>query len=447
MLLHDLPANGQPQARPFGLGAYQRLEELIAELRGNPRSVVLHNDRIHAASARGPKADVAAVGRGLDGVGKEVPQHLAQLERVGGDQERLPIKLHLEGDAPAVLKRVENLAHRLAQVEFLLLRLFDPGHLHEIGGQPLGGVDLLANVVDVLAALGEIRGRAAFEKEGGVAHHEQRIAQVVDDAGRDLPDGRQPRLPDELVLGLGQLRLHLMAELALMLQKLLVGLAQHLLRLLALGDVPAYPYQPKNLSLIVFERHLRRQDGPGIAAGIQVRLVLVDHGLPRAQQLLLVGAILRGQLRRVKIGVGFAQQLARRCCAHDPRDGEIGGHEAALGVFDVDEIRQVVDQGAEEIAILLERLFHFFPLRNVRDRGLAEGLLLRTLDRNAMELHGDRLAALAHQVQLGSDLAALRGTLVDVVQESLLIALRHVVGKGMTRQRIALRQASRLRQR
>ena len=55
-----------------------------------------------------------------------------------------------------------------------------------------------------------------------------------------------------------------------------------------------------------------------------------------------------------------------------------------------------------------------------------------------MELHGDGLATLAHQAELGSDVAALHGTLADMVQESLLISFRHIIRKGMTRQRVAL---------
>ena len=214
---------------------------------------------------------------------------------------------------------------------------------------------------------------------------------------------------------------------------------QRLLRLLEIRDVAAYPYQSEDVSLVVLQGQLRRQDHPGIAARIPMGFVLVNQGLPPAHQLLLVGTILRRQFLRVKIAVGLTQQIVRCRCPHDPRHREIRRHEPALGVLDVHAIRQVVDQRAEEIALVLDRVFHVPPLRNVGDRGLAEFLLLRALNRDTAKLRRDGWTALGLQPQLASGLTALCRALAHMVQKGLLVPLRHIIGEGVPRERIALR--------
>ena len=250
VFLHDLPDMANPRPVPLGFVLTSGSKQLIAKLRRNPFPVVLDNDRIRAASARSPKADVAAVGRGLDGVGKEVSQQIWR-SPAGRRRPRTAADRTPSGRRCSCRRRSgsKTSARRLAQPAFSFC-----GCLTRAISMRLAASRLVALIPwecgRCTGGTGEIRGRAAFEKEGGVAHHEQRIAQVVDDAGPIRPmaasrAGRQggpwpwPAPPPH-------------CGVAPTLQKLLVGLAERLLRLLALGDVAAEPHQPKQPSLRCF---------------------------------------------------------------------------------------------------------------------------------------------------------------------------------------------------
>jgi hypothetical protein len=86
-------------------------------------------------------------------------------------------------------------------------------------------------------------------------------------------------------------------------------------------------------------------------------------------------------------------------------------------------------------------LFCPLSLGDVDDRGPAIGYVLPfdTLGRDAVQLDREGLPALRHEHHFGSDFPMLVGTLAHMVQESVLVLLRHRIGEWMPRERIAIR--------
>ena len=92
---------------------------------------------------------------------------------------------------------------------------------------------------------------------------------------------------------------------------------------------------------------------------------MFTSGRPEPQQFLLVSKVLGREFLGVEVAVGFAQQIVGRCGAHDPSDGHVGRHEPALLIFDVDQVEQMVQQRAEQIALARQRLFPPLAWRNI----------------------------------------------------------------------------------
>src|SRR5581483_4674020 len=81
--LDDAPRYGEAEPRPRnaggrGVAAVERLEDLLAMLRRDPRALVVDPDARGALRPDGPDRDPAALGRVLDGVREDVPDHLCQ---------------------------------------------------------------------------------------------------------------------------------------------------------------------------------------------------------------------------------------------------------------------------------------------------------------------------------------------------------------------------------
>ena len=103
------------------------------------------------------------------------------------------------------------------------------------------------------------------------------------------------------------------------------------------------------------QRHLGGHDPGRVPVGPRLLLLLVDHGLAGAEDLLLVRQRLPGMLLGEEVPVALADGLA------SVGQSEKGGHrpvdadEPALGVLEVDVVGEVVHQGVQQVAFPLDR--------------------------------------------------------------------------------------------
>ena len=121
---------------------------------------------------------------------------------------------------------------------------------------------------------------------------------------------------------------------------------------LAAMDVAAEADEPDDLAAPVAHRQLRRQV-PACLAGCRVGpelLAILERNA--LQHRLVVATELGRHLGRVEIGVGPADELARRVCAHHARDGHIGQDEPAGGILRVDVVGHQVDERAHQRTLI-----------------------------------------------------------------------------------------------
>ena len=88
VLENDLPAQGQPQPCPIRSSGEERLEQVLADIRGNSRPGV-RNTNLHCAFLRfrtGTAMELPTLGHGLQGIGRQVQE---QLRRPLADPETL----------------------------------------------------------------------------------------------------------------------------------------------------------------------------------------------------------------------------------------------------------------------------------------------------------------------------------------------------------------------
>src|SRR5213594_586217 len=123
--LEDGIGHGQPEPRPLRpLGREERVEDPVADRRGDADAGIAHRDDDLAVHDGGRERQHAAAGHRVHRVEDQVRQRLAELDGVAGHlRERREIVLHLEHDAaahgllaPARLRDLERLAHHLVQV-------------------------------------------------------------------------------------------------------------------------------------------------------------------------------------------------------------------------------------------------------------------------------------------------------------------------------------------
>ncbi len=70
-------------------------------------------------------------------------------------------------------------------------------------------------------------------------------------------------------------------------------------------------------------------------------------------------------IRREEGEVGFPQHLVRVVCPERNGMGNVIEYHPAVDIFDEDEIRNVIDHGAQQVPLGLQRLFHPFAFGDV----------------------------------------------------------------------------------
>ena len=223
---------GQPEAGALArrLGAEERLEDFLLQLRGNARAVVGHGEHDIASGWQGRvvagrtgrlagcqgrfarevvrgNRDRAAVRHGIAGIHAEVEQHLIQLRGIAA--HRPQVGAHM-GDAPDV--RREGVLHHPAEVGDQMPDLEDDGAVRPSARE---GEDLLDHAraapgagfdnVDDLVGVGirGLRAQQLHRHENGREH----VVQIVGHAAGQRADALEALGAKELRLQLFELRL------------------------------------------------------------------------------------------------------------------------------------------------------------------------------------------------------------------------------------------------
>ena len=131
---------------------------------------------------------------------------------------------------------------------------------------------------------------------------------------------------------------------------------QGLLGLLALSDVAPHADEPHRVAQSVPQGHFRCQQPSGVTGRVLGRFFAVDHGQARPHHLPFVFGVSRRHVPRVIVGIGPAQELLRPRRAHAAGKRGIGDQEPALGVLHINIIRDVVNERAQQIALVGKRL-------------------------------------------------------------------------------------------
>ena len=179
VLLNDLVDHRQAQARTLGLRGEKGLEDLLADFLGDARTFVLDLKLCPALGVAEPHRYPAPIGRGLQGIGEEVPVELAEPVGICQDPDGT-LSLEFKGDPLGfgiLLGEANSLLEELGPVETFRLEL--PGGLdilqelgHELvqaGGLPEdNGLEPLGDGVSRLLAAEEFHGTG--DGCQGVAH-------------------------------------------------------------------------------------------------------------------------------------------------------------------------------------------------------------------------------------------------------------------------------------
>jgi hypothetical protein len=96
------------------------------------------------------------------------------------------------------------------------------------------------------------------------------------------------------------------------------------------------------------QRHFRRQGPRDATVGPRFLLLLVDHRLARAHDLLFVGQGLRRVFAAEKVGVRFAHGLGRIREPEQSRQGPVDADEATGFILEVNAVREIVHQGVQQ---------------------------------------------------------------------------------------------------
>ena len=166
------------------------------------------------------------------------------------------------------------------------------------------------------------------------------------------------------------------------------GLGQFLFGLLELSDVLRHAERADDDALLVPERHFGGQS-PGESAVVPGFLLhTADNGLPGEDDELFVLESRPGMLGREKIEVRFADRFFGIFEAEFARQFLTHSGEAGLYVFEVDVVGDVVEQGAQQVAFVGQRLLHFPALRHVPEHSLnPEDVAQRIIKRRLDDLH------------------------------------------------------------
>ena len=81
---------------------------------------------------------------------------------------------------------------------------------------------------------------------------------------------------------------------------------------------------------------------------------------------LLVIVILLGLLRRVEVEIRLAHDLPRILQAESRRHRFAAAHEPAVHILEIDPVRNVIQQGAQQVAFVSQILLDLLALRRLR---------------------------------------------------------------------------------
>ena len=133
---------------------------------------------------------VASVPHRLHGVLQEIDEGLLKQAGIGVRDDAvldLLVHDHPRGDR----HRPDRLGEQVSHVHRGPLGWVVAGHVQEVGHDAIAGLDLLRDLVDVLGRPVVVLHPALEDEQRGLDDPEG-IAEIVADAGRELPDGRQP---------------------------------------------------------------------------------------------------------------------------------------------------------------------------------------------------------------------------------------------------------------
>ena len=166
---------------------------------------------------------------------------------------------------------------------------------------------------------------------------------------------------------------HVGQELGLDPRRLQRGVArvfERHLGLLEFAHVPRDADDARDRAGLVVNRHLGH-GGPALAPiPVDEPLQLVDERLAGANDALLVAEKLVRQHLRVIVEICFAHDLHRVFQAQPPGHGTAHAEKARLHVLEINPVRDVLEQGAEQIAFVGQRLLGFLALGHVPEDAL-----------------------------------------------------------------------------
>ena len=111
MLGNEAPADDQAQTGAPGLGGEKRGEEVLQLLRGDAVAGVGDFEHQVVILDLGADGQVAALGHGLQGVLKEIDQHLADLSGVKGKRRNPALGVEVEDHGPLFEAAVHEFRH------------------------------------------------------------------------------------------------------------------------------------------------------------------------------------------------------------------------------------------------------------------------------------------------------------------------------------------------
>ena len=131
---------------------------------------------------------------------------------------------------------------------------------------------------------------------------------------------------------------------------------------------------------------------------VGVRLIFVDERLA-PENLVLVGPKRFAVMFRIKIFIPFSEQIVREFTPHVAGHPVIGHQETPVKILHINIIRQVVNEGAQQIPFVKQRLLGALAVGDVNDRGDHEHAFVG-LDRAQADLNGNLRSVLAHTMQI-----------------------------------------------
>jgi len=212
-------------------------------------------------------------------------------------------------------------------------------------------------------------------------HPRERFPIALDVIGRDPLDERTPQQglgigPVDLPRGLIQVRPPAFGvrpehQVARRLHERAVfrfGLPQRLLGALAVGDVPGDAERADGLASVVVQRRLGGRN-PGVGTIGPGLPFFLGHRPPRPNDQLLILVGLPRMLRRKEVSVCLAHRLSRVTQTEQLREGFVDSDEAAVAIFEVDMVRDVIHEGLHQRPLLGQRLLRPLALGQALRRG------------------------------------------------------------------------------